>query len=112
MIFGSYPCCDGELTLAMPDRSGTYAREICPHCSTPVWHKFSRIQSQSWTEEVFLRIYEIDDETKQIREKNPAPPLTEEERAARDMIQGLLARAIAADMMGVSSTKDDPDADT
>lgn len=127
MIFGSYPCCDGDLSLGMPDRSGTYAREFCPHCATPVWHKFSRIQSCTWTEEEFLKLYEIDDETKQIREKNPAPPPSEVEQGIRDILSRGMGRFIAKEIIGDSPMtppsesiremreqyrKDNPDADT
>lgn len=70
MIFGEYPCCEGELTLAMPDQTPAYAREECPYCGTPVWHKFSRIQSTTWTEEEFLKTHDLDYEKRTIQPKD------------------------------------------
>lgn len=69
MIFGSYPCCDGDLCLSMPDRTPAWAPEDCPHCGARVWHRFSRVESMSWTEADFLAEHEVDQETKQIRPK-------------------------------------------
>lgn len=71
MIFGEYPCCDGELTLTIPAgaRLPRYFREECPHCGTPVWHKLSRFEPMSWTEADFLEEFDVDTETKQITPK-------------------------------------------
>ncbi len=54
MIIGNYPCCDGIMTLALPDVDfPVLAREVCPHCGETVWHLLSRIDPKSWTEEAF-----------------------------------------------------------
>lgn len=60
MIIGSYPCCDGDLHLSMPDKTPAYFAEECPHCSAKVWHRLSRVQSTSWTEADFLKEHEVD----------------------------------------------------
>ncbi len=67
MIMGDYPCCDGPLCLAVPDRPlPAFLPEICPHCGAKVWHKFSRWDPISWTDEEFRKLYDVNDETKQI----------------------------------------------
>ncbi|UEM08579.1 hypothetical protein J4G43_027800 [Bradyrhizobium barranii subsp. barranii] len=69
MIFGSYPCCNGSLTLSMPDRTPAYLSEACPHCGAEVWHRLSRVESMSWTEADFLKERDVDIEQKTIRAK-------------------------------------------
>lgn len=69
MIFGSYPCCDGFLNLAMPDKTPAYLPEDCPHCGARVWHRLSRVESMSWTEPDFLAEHEVNEETRQITPK-------------------------------------------
>lgn len=68
MIFGEYPCCNGALTLHTI-ASTVYERETCPHCSETVWHKLSKFDPTSWTEKDFLALFEIDETTKQVKEK-------------------------------------------
>lgn len=95
MIFGNYPCCDGELTLSMPDQTPTFAKENCPHCGELVWHKFSRIEPQSFTEAQFLDEYEVDDESMSITRKcskHISPDLREfMNRAADAAAKGIVA---------------------
>lgn len=62
MMAGGYPCCDGPLLLAMPDRTPAYAEEECPHCGARVWHRFSRIDPMSFTESEFLARFAVDRE--------------------------------------------------
>ena len=69
MIFGDYPCCGAPLSLALPDRTPCFERELCPHCSAVVWHWLSRIDPQSYTEDGFLTKYEVEDVAKTIRER-------------------------------------------
>lgn len=68
-IFGTYPCCDGDLHLAMPKKSPAYFPEDCPHCGARVWHRLSRVESVSWTETDFLAEYDVDEETKSVTAK-------------------------------------------
>jgi len=70
MIFGCYPCCGGDLTLGVPDLSPQFQKETCPHCSSIVWHKLSRIDPESWIEAEFLALYDVDEEKKHIAPKN------------------------------------------
>ena len=68
MIFGSYPCCDEPLTLSIPPNAKlpAFYSEKCPGCGTVVWHKLSRWDPTSWTEEDFLKEFTVDDETKEV----------------------------------------------
>jgi hypothetical protein len=84
MIMGEYPCCNGPLHLAVPDGYG-FAPEDCPHCGARVWHHFSRIVPETWMEADFLEKYEVIEETKEIRERNPPEPLDEGTQAALDV---------------------------
>lgn len=67
MIIGTYPCCDGHLCLAMPARTPAWRPEDCPHCGARVWHRFSRVESMSWTEADFLAEHVVDAATREIR---------------------------------------------
>ena len=73
MMIGSYPCCDGELWIPMPDRTPSYSPGVCPHCGAKVWHRFSRLDPMTYTEEDFLRRFTVDVETTQITAKEPTP---------------------------------------
>lgn len=85
MIFGEYPCCGGLLQIPMPEKSGVFWPENCPHCSAKVWHLLSRVCPQSWTEEAFFEEFEIDEATRKINRKgekdgpaaDPHPDITE-----------------------------------
>ncbi len=67
MIFGSYPCCDSFLSLSMPAKTPVYLPERCPHCGEAVWHRLSRVEPMSWTEEDFEKEYDIDAEAKMVK---------------------------------------------
>jgi hypothetical protein len=77
-MFGEYPCCGAALAIALPEKTPAYMPESCPSCGAKVWHRFSRIEPQSWTEADFLAEFEVDDAAKTIKERNPkspAPPI-------------------------------------
>lgn len=67
MMIGTYPCCEGDLWLPMPDRTPAYMPEDCPHCGAKVWHRFSRVEPKSFTEAAFLAEHDVDEETRQIK---------------------------------------------
>jgi hypothetical protein len=69
VIFGDYPCCDGALAIAMPDKTPAFMRENCPHCGALVWHRLSRVESVSWTESDFLAEHDVDESTRKITPK-------------------------------------------
>lgn len=69
MIFGSYPCCGGHLALPMPNTTPAWASENCPHCGELVWHRYSRLQSMSWTEPDFLAEHDVDPIARTIKPK-------------------------------------------
>lgn len=67
MVIGSYPCCDGELFVALPDRQlPVFSVENCPHCGCKVWHRLARLNPQSWTEAAFAMEFDVDEQTKMI----------------------------------------------
>lgn len=68
MIIGSYPCCNGDLHISMPETAG-FSRENCPHCGSVVWHRLSRFEPSSWTEADFLEAYEVDEKSKKVVDK-------------------------------------------
>lgn len=68
MMIGNYPCCDAPLMIVLPGcRLPVISSELCPGCGAKVWHKFSRIDPESWTDEAFLKEWKVDEETKQIK---------------------------------------------
>lgn len=70
MITGEMPCCGKGFMLLVPDGDlPQYWKEICQHCNVAVWHKLSRIDPESWTEEDFLKAHIIDYENKLIKNK-------------------------------------------
>lgn len=71
MILGTYPCCDEPLMLEVPGGMSVpiFAKEECPACSTTVWHKLSRFDPKSWTEEGFLEEFEVNHDTCEIKKK-------------------------------------------
>lgn len=68
MIFGEYPCCSAFLSLSVPERTPAYMRDECPECGTACWHRISRVDPTSWTEEEFLKTHKVDMEKKSIEE--------------------------------------------
>jgi len=92
MIFGSYPCCDADLAIPVPEKTPAYFRELCPSCGVAVWHRLSRFDPESWTEEDFLKEYRIDEETKNVELINPPVDIIslmseEEKQAFADMVE-------------------------
>ena len=68
MMIGEYPCCGAPLMIPMPDETPAYGPDICTNCGAKVWHLFSRIDPQSWTEEDFLREHEVDENARTVRD--------------------------------------------
>ena len=70
MMIGEYPCCDGPLMIALPDGElPKVAHDICEHCGAKVWHHFSRVDPKSWTDEDFLKEFEVDEEARSIKKR-------------------------------------------
>jgi len=69
MVIGEYPCCGGDLMLAVPGQAPAYCKETCPHCGAVVWHRLSRLDPKSYTEADFLNRFTVDDATNQVRSK-------------------------------------------
>ena len=66
MMLGEYPCCGEPLMIGVPETTPAFAKENCPNCGAVVWHKFSRVDPESWIEKAFLAAFKVDDETKTI----------------------------------------------
>lgn len=67
MIFGTYPCCGGPMSLGLPDGPlPRFAPQACEHCGAVVWHKFSRIDPESWTDAQFRAAFHVDDQAKTV----------------------------------------------
>jgi hypothetical protein len=67
MILGEYPCCDGPLCIVLPDADlPVYSPEICPYCGVKVWHKFSRVDPESWTDDDFRKEFDVDEEKRHV----------------------------------------------
>lgn len=102
MIFGAYPCCDAPLSIAMTEKPG-FIRELCPNCGTPVWHRMSRFDPESWTEEQFLKEHRVDEETKQIISLMPEARI--EDLLTPDQLQELRNRMERLLLYGDGSIK-------
>lgn len=56
-IIGEYPCCGGELWIGNDHDDGSdaitpgYYTQSCPHCGEKVYHRISRFDPESWTED-------------------------------------------------------------
>ena len=61
MMIGEYPCCGAMLMLAMPQHTPAFAKETCPNCGATVWHRFSRIDPESYTEATFALKFIVDE---------------------------------------------------
>lgn len=70
MIIGNYPCCNGTLTIAVPEKTPVWFSEECPHCGVAVWHRVSRVDPELWTVEEFEKIFDIDREARVITRKD------------------------------------------
>ena len=73
-ISGSYPCCDGPLFLWLtdgddgPEITDKWYKHECEHCGTWVWTRLGHF-AQSYTEENFVKEFEIDEVTKTIKKR-------------------------------------------
>lgn len=67
-MVGRYPCCGAPLMLAFPAGAlPRFAPDTCEACGGAVWHRFSRVDPESWTDAVFRAAFEVDDEAKTIK---------------------------------------------
>lgn len=68
MIIGEYHCCDSPLFIELPEvKLPKFLKETCPNCGKTVWHKLSRVDPESYTEESFLKCFAIDETNKTIK---------------------------------------------
>ena len=71
MILGSCPYedCDEPLMLPIADVCPAFQKHTCEGCKRVIWTKHSRIDPESYTEEGFTEVYEVDETTKKISTK-------------------------------------------
>lgn len=64
MIFGTFPCCNGAYSFAIPEGQSlpVYFKENCPHCEAVVWHKISKWDPMTWVESEFLEEFTVNDD--------------------------------------------------
>jgi hypothetical protein len=82
MIFGDCPYndCDELQMVPCAEKTPCFSKETCEGCGREYWQKHSRIDPESYTLQEFEEKYIMDHETKQITERNPAPPLSDVEK--------------------------------
>ena len=69
----------------MPSGTPCWGKQRCERCGREFWEYYSRPEPQAFTLEQFEERFIVDDEaTKQIREKNPLPPLSAIDEAILD----------------------------
>lgn len=107
MISGEYPCCGEPLCIAIPDLTPAYMPEDCPSCGAKVWHRLSRFYPQSWLEAAFLELYEVDQDARTIRERNPPEPMSWMTRWVLDLLAQDVAQAYA-DALILGTGEPDP----
>ena len=91
MILGSYPCCEGGLSIAMPDGGPFWMPEDCPHCGARVWHFLTRVNPTTLLEADSNEISDHDPATKKISVK---PGKVDKIGAAYDREGNALAHAL------------------
>ncbi len=64
-----YDDCDHTFFVSVPERTPACTKLECEGCKRPVWYKLSRIDPECWTEEEFLRLHDVDEETRRITKK-------------------------------------------
>lgn len=73
MIIGECPYSDcTEPLMVGVDESAqlpAFYPHYCEGCGRKIWTKMTRVDPASWTEEDFLKDFNVDEETKHITEK-------------------------------------------
>lgn len=70
MMIGEYPCCGELLMIKLVDgKLPKFGKEKCPNCGAIVWHRFSRLDPQSWTDDLFRELFDVDEEAKTIKKR-------------------------------------------
>ena len=72
MIVGSCPYdCGGHLWLSIAE-APAIQRHDCDECGRTIWTYHSRLNPWSMTDEDFRAEYDVDDESKSVRKREPA----------------------------------------
>lgn len=75
MITGECPyddCDDFQMRL-LPDKPlPLFSKEVCPGCKRTIWVLYSRIDPEVYTEEGFRKAFEVNEETKSIKQRKVA----------------------------------------
>jgi hypothetical protein len=68
----------------MPSSTPCWGKEHCEACGRQFWEHYSRLHPQAFTLEEFEERFIVDESAKEIREKNPLPPLSAIDNAILD----------------------------
>lgn len=73
MIIGDCPYegCVGRVWLPICDKPPAFERHLCDECGGAIWTYHSRLDPWSMTETDFLNAYEVNRDTKTVRERQP-----------------------------------------
>jgi len=71
MISGECPYedCDEPIFIPCADKCPAFQKIICEKCKRVFWEKHSRINPEGFTEEDFYKKYEVNEETREIKER-------------------------------------------
>lgn len=65
-----YEDCDDFQMRILPDKPlPLFSKEECPGCKRTIWVRYSRVDPEAYTEGDFNKAFEVDEATKQIRER-------------------------------------------
>jgi hypothetical protein len=79
--------------------SACWGKETCPKCGREYWQRYSRITPFALTAEEFAAKYIVDENAREIRERNPTPELTVEQKAVQAMIREEFARRLEHEIL-------------
>ena len=69
MVIGECPNCGEVVINGMPERSPAFDHTECDKCGKSYWIKLSRTESEAYTEEEFDRLYEVDEQTRIVKDR-------------------------------------------
>lgn len=71
MIFGECPYndCNQQMMNSICDTPPMFQKLVCEKCGRVIWLYHSHIEPVAYTEESFAEKYDLDEETKSIKDK-------------------------------------------
>lgn len=73
MNFGDCPYqeCKGFISVAVPEKTPAFTKITCDECGRELWYRCSRIEPQAFTLDEFAAAYEVDEEKRTIKKREP-----------------------------------------